>query len=46
VFPHLVVHPQGRCLIDADNHRLAGESASQEVMHDVLGDGLEPVVAL
>ncbi len=41
----LVVHPHGGGLVDGDDHRLALEAAAQEVLHDVLGDRLQPVVA-
>ena len=42
---HLVVHPHGGGLVDGDDHRLAGEAAAEEVVDDVLGDRVQPVVA-
>ena len=45
VLPHLVVHPQGGGLVDGDDHRLALEPSPEEVLDDVLGDRLQPVVA-
>ena len=40
---HPVVHPDGGGLVDADHHRLAELPAPQEVLHQVLGNLVEPV---
>ena len=42
---HLVVHPERRGLVDGDDHRLADETASEEMLDDVLRHCLQPVVA-
>jgi Fic family protein len=39
------VHSQGSGLVDGDKHRLALKASPEEVLLDVLGHGLQPVVA-
>src|SRR6185437_4089179 len=43
--PHFVVHADGGGLVHADDHRLAGLAAREEVGDDILGDLLQAVVA-
>jgi hypothetical protein len=43
--PDLLVGTERRRLIDGDDHRLPLEPAPEEVLHDVLRDGVEPVVS-
>ena len=45
MFLHLVVHADGRGLVDADHHRLALKAPPGEMRHHVLGHRLQPVVA-
>ena len=42
---HLVVHPHRRGLVDADHHGLAPVAATEEVLDQIGGDGLQAVVA-
>ena len=42
---HLVVHAQRGGLVDRHHHRLAHEAPPEEVPHDVLRHGFQPVVA-
>lgn len=41
----LLEHPQGRELVDGDDHGLALVASLEEMVDDVLRDGIEPVVA-
>jgi hypothetical protein len=45
MLPHLVVHLECRRLVNGHHHRLADETAPEEMPHDVPGDRLQPVVA-
>ena len=40
-----LVHPVGGGLVDGNDHSLALEAASEKMLHQVLGNGLQPVVA-
>ena len=42
---HLVVHAQRGGLVDRHHHRLADKAPAEEVPHDVLRHGFQPVVA-
>ena len=42
-FAHVVVHAERCSLVNADIHRLAGKTPSDEVPHQVLGDGAQPL---
>ena len=45
ILPHLVVHFEGRGFVDGNHHRLANKSSPEKMPHDVLGHGVQPVVA-
>ena len=45
MFPHFVVHLQSRGLIDRHDHRFALESAAEKMMHNILGDFVQTIVA-
>ncbi len=42
---NLVVHAHGGGLVDADHHGFAAMAAAQEMGHQVLGDGLQALLA-
>jgi hypothetical protein len=43
VLLHLVVHPHGSGLVDADHHGLAAVATTGEVRHHILGDRLQAI---